>query len=461
MLTVGLEAGEPMQARYNVVIMMSDDHGREALGCYGNPVVQTPNLDRLADAGIRFDNAFCTSASCAASRSAVLTGLHNHANGTFGHTHSYHHFSSYESVQSLPAMLSEAGYRTGRVGKRHYAPESVYPFDYGMEEREFDRDDVAASESCREFIAEEGPFFLYWCSFNPHRDGRIVASNPHQPNSFGNPESSFAGDQEYVFSEEEVIVPSFLSDTPEVRAELAQYYQSIARLDRGIGRLIQILKEEGKYDNTLIIYMADNGAAFPGSKTTLYDAGMQLALIVKAPLSKRQGEVSEELISWVDITPTILDLTNATPRDVSFHGQSFLPLLQEAPESLGRDMIYASHTFHEITNYYPMRVLRSHQYKFIWNVAYQLPYPFASDLWDSASWKAVRRDQSEYFGARKVADYKQRAQFELYDLENDPDEVVNLASHPEYAEMVEFYSKKLKEFQTETMDPWVHKWEYE
>ena len=117
--------------RPNIVLIVSDDHGREALGCYGNPVVDTPNLDALAADGVRFTNAFCTSASCAASRSVILTGLYNHANGTYGHTHGVHHFSCFNGVRTLPALIKEAGYRTGRVGKTHYAPEDIFPFDWG------------------------------------------------------------------------------------------------------------------------------------------------------------------------------------------------------------------------------------------------------------------------------------------------------------------------------------------
>jgi len=447
--------------KYNIVLMVSDDHGREAIGCYGNPVVQTPHLDQLGKEGTIFNNAFCPSASCSASRSAILTGMHNHANGTFGHTHGIHHFSCYDWVRSLPAILNDAGYRTGRVGKKHIAPESVYPFSFGLEERHFDRDDVAASESCREFIRGEDPFFLYWCSFNPHRDERTIKNHPSKPNSFGNPDKPFPGDEERVFSDDEVIVPPFLSDTPEARAELAQYYQSIARLDRGVGRLMEVLKEEGKYDNTLIIYLSDNGAAFPASKTTLYDPGMRMPCIVKSPKAGRAGITTDALVTWVDITPTILDFAGVATEGLELHGKSFLPVLdKESPEDW-RDEIYASHTFHEISNYYPMRVIRSKKYKFIWNIAHPLTYSFASDLWNSATWNAVKRDQPEYFGVRKVEDYLHRPKFELYDLVEDPHEIVNLADRPEYQNQVEAYCEKLKAFQQETRDPWLHKWEYE
>ncbi|MBK1876103.1 sulfatase family protein [Pelagicoccus mobilis] len=447
--------------KYNIVLMVSDDHGRETLGCYGNPVAKTPNLDRLASEGTMFQNAFCTSPSCAASRSVILTGTHNHTNGTYGHTHHYHHFSAFNWVKTLPALLAEAGYRTGRVGKKHFAPESIYPFDFGGEEREFDRDDVAASESCREFIEADDPFFLYWCSFNPHRDGRTIDSHPCKPNSFGNPVEPFEGDVEETFTDEEVIVPPFLTDNPEARAELAQYYQSIARLDRGVGRLMQVLKDAGKYDDTLIIYLSDNGAAFPASKTTLYDPGMRLPFIVRSPEQARRGVSTDALASWVDITPTVLDAAGVVPEGVSFQGRSILPVLdQESPEDW-REEIYGSHSFHELTNYYPMRIIRSKKYKFIWNIAHPLDFSFAEDLWNSATWEVVKRDKPEYFGVRKVDAYIKRPKFELYDLENDPDEIDNLAGKTEYAEMVEAYCEKLKAFQKETKDPWLHKWEYE
>lgn len=452
--------GDQPGPRCNVVLMVSDDHGREALGCYGNPVVGTPNLDALAAEGTRFSNAFCTSASCTASRSAILTGLHNHANGAYGHTHGVHHFSCFDWVKSLPVFLKEAGYRTGRVGKKHYAPERVFPFDFNPEERYWDRDDLALAEESRTFIEGKEPFFLYWCSFDPHRNGKTVEDNPCKPDRFGNPEQSFSGDEERTYSEEKVIVPPFLSNTPEARAELAQYYQSVSRLDRGVGRLIDILKEEGKYENTVIIYISDNGSAFPGSKTTLYDPGMRLPCIVRAPGTKG-GVVNDGLISWVDITPTILDFAGALSEDATFHGQSFRRLVGSDSANGWRRQIYASHTFHEITNYYPMRVIRTERYKFIWNIAWRLPFPFASDLWESATWSAVRRDRPEQFGARTVEAFLHRPRFELYDLKADPNETVNLARNPELQPLVQEFCEKIKQFQKETNDPWRHKWEYE
>jgi N-sulfoglucosamine sulfohydrolase len=446
--------------RPNVVLIVSDDHGREALGCYGNQVVRTPNLDRLAAEGVRFTDSFCTTASCAASRSVILTGLYNHANGTYGHTHGCHHFACFDDVVSLPALLRQGGYRTGRVGKKHFAPESVYPFDWGYPERTFGRDDVRMAEACREFVRGPSPFFLYWCSMDPHRAG-VVEEHPLRPNDFGNPRVSFPGDQEEPFAEDEVVVPSFLSDTPEVRAEIAQYYQSIARLDRGIGRLMEVLHEEGQAERTVVLYISDNGAAFPEAKTTLYEPGMRLPCIVRSPLHANRGTTCDGLITWADITPTVLDLAGLYQEPERFHGRSFVEIIDQQSPAGWRDEVMAAHTFHEITNYYPMRVVRTQRYKFIWNIAWKLDYSFASDLWASASWQRVLREGSERFGARSVESYVHRPRFELYDLEADPDEVTNLADRPEYEELVASFCDKIKRFQEDTHDPWLHKWIYE
>lgn len=446
--------------RPNIVLMVADDHGLDT-GKYGNHAIKTPNLDALAEDGVIFTNAFCTTASCAASRSVILTGLYNHANGTYGHTHGCHHFACFDNVVTLPALLNKAGYRTIRVGKRHFAPESIYTFKEGYPEGKFGRDDVRMSESCRELIKGDDPFFLYWCSMNPHRGGGKLESHPCKPDKFGNPDKPFPNDEEMTYKDDEVLVPPYLPDTPETRAELAQYCQSVSRLDRGVGRLIQILKEEGKYDNTVIIYISDNGPAFHSAKTTLYEPGMNLPCIVRTPYLQKRNTTCDGLITWADLTPTILDFADAYDNPQAFHGRSFKDIIgQQSPQNW-RDEVYAAHTFHEITNYYPMRVVRTKKYKFIWNIAYPLTYSSASDLWYSASWQGALRDGLEKYGKRAIKDYLKRPKFELYDLENDPYEIENLAYNPQYKALVDDFCEKIRIFQKETKDPWLHKWEYE
>ncbi len=448
-------------AERNVVLYVSDDHGRD-LGCYGNRAVKTPNLDRLAADGTRMEYAFCTTASCSASRSVILTGLHNHANGQYGHQHSYHHFASFPNIKSLPVLLTEAGYRTYQVGKYHVAPEEVYKFDQriGVDTR----NPVQMAERCKDLIAEESdkPFFLYICTSDPHR-GAGTDIPPHRPNSFGNlPEGrSKPGVERITFDPADVEVPPFLPDTPSCRAELAQYYQSVARLDQGVGRLIALLKEAGRWEDTLFIYISDNGIAFPGAKTTVYEPGIRLPCIVRNPYGEKRGVTSQAMISWVDLAPTILDFAGALPAKPPFHGRSFLSILgEESPE--GWDEVNASHTFHEITMYYPMRVVRERRYKLIWNVAHGLPYPFASDLWAAPTFQQqYKQGLDALYGKRTLRAYIHRPAFELYDLEADPHEVKNLASDGEHAETLQRMQAKLKAFQKRTRDPWIVKWEYE
>lgn len=469
--------------RPNIVLIISDDHGREALGCYGNPVVKTPHLDALAAEGIRFSHSFCTTASCAPSRSVVLTGLHNHTNGTFGLTHSPHNFSIANGIKTLPIYLGEAGYRTGRIGKQHYRPESQFPFDWDPEETSkaissYDlqevhgdddddayrrvRDDVLKADQCVDFINQDDdrPFFLYFASYNPHREN-LRPDHPLKPDDFGNPTEDFPGDKELKFNPDDVIVPNFLTDTPETRAELAEYYQSINRLDRGIGRLIKHLGDAGVMDNTVIMYLTDNGSAFPVSKTTLYEPSMRLPFIIRSPLHKGRGVVNDAMVNWADITPTIMDLAGKPlEKAEEFLGESILPILDDPDAKDWRDEVFAAHSFHQVTNYYPMRVIRTQKFKFFYNIAWKLTYPSASDLWRSGSLQSAMR-KGDTIGKRTFDSYLNRPMFELYDLDEDPDELDNLAADPEYAEMVEDFIERIKVYQKATKDPWFHKWEYE
>ena len=465
----------------NIVLIVTDDHGRGDLGCYGNSVVKTPNLDRLAAEGVRFTNAFCTTASCSASRSVILSGLYNHYNGQYGHQHDYHHFISFDYVRSLPVLLGQGGYRTARVGKYHVAPDEVYQFETQLPGNE--RNSVQMADNCRKFIeaggdqrvagrapAKQGrdaratednrPFFLYFCTADPHRGGGKAADLPHQPDRFGNREQGYPGIQEAKCDPMDVVVPDFLPDRPECRAELAQYYEAVSRLDQGVGRLIEHLKKAGKYENTVVIYISDNGIAFPGAKTTVYEPGINLPCIVRTPWQKNRGIQCDAMVNWADLTPTILDLAGATPSDYEFHGRSFKPVL-EREHVQDWDTVYASHTFHEITMYYPMRVVRERRFKLIWNIAHGLDYPFASDLWESATWQGTLKSGSKYYGKRTVEAYLHRPKFELYDLEADPHEVKNLADDPQYKAKLEEMKAKLKAFQKRTKDPWILKWDYE
>ena len=445
----------------NVVMFVVDDQGRDA-GCYGNTAISTPHLDRLAAAGTRFEAAFCTTASCSASRSVILTGLHNHRNGQYGHQHSIHNFHTLKNVRSLPVFLEQAGYRTARIGKYHVQPEEIYRFETVLRGNQGgSRNAVSMAETCRPWIADDDqrPFFLYFCTSDPHRSRRNAKQPLTEPDPFGNG-PKYAGVVEKEFAPEDVVVPPYLPDTPECRLEIAQYYQSVHRLDQGLGKLLEILESTGHWNDTLILYLSDNGIAFPGAKTNLYDPGMQLPLVVRDPFSKDRPSVTNAMVNWTDLTPTILDFAGALPSKYRFHGRSFLDVLR-GTRADDRDHVFASHTFHEVTMYYPMRVLRTRKHKYILNLAHGLTYPHASDLWASAAWQGVWQRKDRYYGKRTVDAYLHRAREELYDLERDPHEVINLAENPEHQIVLEELRARMKTWRKESADPWFYKYIYE
>lgn len=467
----------------NVVIFISDDHGLDT-GAYGNPVVRTPHLDALARDATRYTHAFSTTASCSPSRAVVLSGLQVHANGQYGLMHFEHNSRAFDGIQTLPNLLTAHGYETVRVGKYHVAPEHVFQFDRDLGTGQGgSRNPVAMAERCREVIADDSrPFFLYFATSDPHRGPRDATDLPGQPNLFGN-ERDYDGVREQHYDPAEVIVPPYLPDTLETRAEIAQYYQSVSRIDQGVGRLIEILREHDQYDNTLFIYMSDNGIAMPGAKTNLYDAGVRLPLIVRSPDATRRGLVSDAMVSWVDITPTVLDFVGLrevvaphvkpgltaenTVRQLgpdtvyTFQGRSFLPTLERESNPAWRQ-VFGSHIYHESHMYYPMRMVRTDRYKLILNIAHPLEFPVATDLHQSPVWqRALRGPTDASYGLRTVAALKHRPKYELYDMIADPHEATNLADDPRHVNVLRELQAQLRAHQAATNDPWIVKYDHE
>lgn len=482
-------------AEKNVLFIITDDES-PTLGCYGDPVAKTPAIDALAADGTLFRNAFATTASCSASRSVVMSGLHNHSNGQYGHQHAYHGFDSWNSVVSLslPRVMATAGYRTGHIGKFHVAPEQVYRYETYLKGN--GRNAVAMAEQCRGFLTSDDPrpFFLYFATADPHRGGGKDETSPRElkPDLFGNRpgRGSHPGVEEVFYDPSDVPIPPFLTDNPEAREELAHYYQSVSRVDQGVARLVEILKESGLYEKTMIVFTSDHGMAFSGGKTTVYEGGLRVPLVVRNPGETRRGVESDALVSHVDITPSLLDYAGGLDRETNrpkdfrpaksywkdfpevakdnpgplldrYHGRSWLGILGDA-EAEHWDVIHASHTFHEIQMYYPMRAIRDRKYKLIWNIAHPLPFPFASDLWAASSFQAqFRQSLDAPYGRKTVGEYIHRPAFELYRIDEDPHESNNLASDPDHAEVLREYQEKLRAFQEEMDDPWIMKWDYE
>jgi N-sulfoglucosamine sulfohydrolase len=386
--------------------------------------------------------------SCSPSRATILTGLPTHQCGQYGLAHATHNAHTFRDVTSVPKLLKAAGYRTGVIAKLHVQPPEVYPWD--AEIRNNGRNGAVIAAEAKKFIEESGekPFFLL-----------VGFTDPHRAKVGFDSTVSYKGVPQVKIDPKDVTIPYHLSDTPEVRSDLVDYYGSIARLDFGVGAVLQAIKDTRQSENTLVIFLSDNGIPFPGAKTTLYDAGVHLPLIVRDPTQKSRGVVVNAMASWTDIAPTILDWTGVK-RPPAMLGKSLLPILAQE-DAKDRDTVFGSHQFHEITMYYPMRMIRTRTHKLIRNLANPLPFPFASDIYNSPSWQGVLSRNDTMLGKRTRDAFEHRPKEELFDLSKDANELHNVADDPAYAGTLKDLRATLKEWQTATKDPWLVKEKYE
>ena len=429
----------------NIVLLISDNQNQADCGCYENHVVQTPNIDQLARDGVRFRDCFATTASCGPSRAVIYTGVQTHRNGQYGHGHGYHSYRVLPTVDSVFKLLSKCGYQTALLGKRHTTPQESYPLTF--EGNVNGRDVTGIAKLAEQFIqrADDKPFFL-----------AVGYSDPH-PTSIERPGWGIKRSDPAVpvteYSVDDVIVPPYLPDRPEVREGLAGYYQEISRLDHGVGLILDVLKRTSHDDDTLVIFTSDHGSSEPGAMANHYEPGIRVPLIVRHPESEMVGMTNTALTTLADITPTILDWAEVKSNR-PMHGRSILPILQ-TPNPTGWDEVILSHVCHEVTMYYPMRMIRNRRFKLIWNIDWRSEYPLPIDTLRRATWTETVRRGEPTIGKRSIEKYLFRDQVELYDLENDPDEVINLANDHKFASIRRELSESLTQWLTETQDPWL------
>ena len=434
----------------NVLLIVADDLGYD-LGCCGG-TLKTPALDRLAGEGSLFTDAYAAVSSCSSSRATLYTGLYSHTNGMYGLSHDVHNFSLLDNVKTLPWMLKQAGYATALVGKLHVKPLALLDYDaWLLPEQAGNRDVAAMGHAAGHWMrAQAGqPFFLTVGYSDPHRAG--------DPSQFGNTRDWPEVKRER-YDPADVSVPSHLPDLPDVRTDLAQYGEAVSRLDSGVGVLLQELAASGHADDTLVIFLSDNGRPFPGAKDNLYREGIRLPLIVRSPQQRKRHLHNRAMVSWIDIAPTILDWAGAAaPADYHFlplPGRSLLPILEDENPA-GWDRVFATHSFHEINQYYPIRSLRTRNYSYFHNLEPSLEVPIASDVALSPSWKAIVSTPGVHLGKRTLDAFRHRPSEELYDLAADPDEVVNLIGDPVHASVLADLREQLAAWRSATHDPWM------
>ena len=438
-------ASDESYRRPNVLLITSEDHGPH-LSCYGDPNVNTPNLDRLASRGMRLANAFVTYSVCSPSRASILTGLYPHQNGQIGLA--THKFAMFRHWPNVPSILKQAGYRTGIIGKLHVNPPEAFPFDFQtLTGSNFnDRPVQKFADLAADFMtASDQPFFLM-----------VNYPDAHFPllrTQYGLPERPMSAEDVHR------MLPEVGIDSPRLRRHAADYYNCLMRLDAGIGLLIERLEDAGKADNTLVIYLSDHGAQFSRGKTTVYEGGLRVPMIVCWPGHVKAGLVREELVSSIDILPTIIAATRVKDR-IALPGRSLLPL-GEGRQVTWRRYLFTGKAGSTAFWTFPQRTVRDERYKLILNLTPDRPCPTAEayeEHWGTffiAGCTAEEIAGAPEHVRRAYATWKRPPELELYDLREDPHEVHNLAGSPEHTAVEERLARALGQWQRDTGDPFA------
>lgn len=424
----------PAAGRPHVVLFIADDLTWHDVGPSGNRDVRTPNLDRLAREGMRFDAAFAASPTCTPSRSAIYTGMFPFRNGA----HANHSLVN-DGVRTLPHRMRDLGYRAVIAGKTHIGPRAAFPFEYLKDSN----------------VMPPGKDHVLWTDLNTaavdgllaehHRGGKrplclVVCS--HSPHVYW-PEND-------SYDPAKLSLPPYLLDTPQTRAALARYYTDVTWMDKQVGEVLDALARHGYADETLFLFTADQGAQFPSAKWNLYDAGIRVPLLARWPGKVKPGTVTRAMVSLVDLLPTMIEAAGGAVPGQETDGRGFLPVLL-GQAGRHRDEVYAAHTGDGKMNRSPMRCVRTARYKYILNLNPGEPYKThisegvsqdGRSYWES--W--VRLAGQDPRAAAAVARFRHRPADELYDMTNDPYEQNNLAPDPAHAAALADLRAKLKQW---------------
>ncbi|MBN2162055.1 MAG: sulfatase [Pontiellaceae bacterium] len=400
--------------RPNLVFILADDCAHSSLGCYGGKNVATPNIDRLAQEGLKFNQAFVTMSMCVPFRAELYTGLYPYRSGC-----AWNHSATHPGTRSAPTWLSELGYRVGISGKRHFHPESNFPFETvaGFEKNCVAKINHYNPEKIVPFLTRNAdqPFALYICSTHPHR-----------PWTDGDPSQ---------FNASELTLPAALADTPEIRSNLTQYLAEVAKLDEQVGDIMRLLKENGLDENTVVLFSSEQGWQFPGGKWNCWDLSLHTAFIARWPGHIQAGRETDALVQICDVLPTFVELAGGTPAAADFDGRSFMNVLLGMTDK-HRDVVFGIHNNVPEGKPYPIRTVYDGTYRFIMNLDSELNYVgrYINGKKPS-SWFASMEEAAaggDTYAGKIVQRMVKRPPEELYCTISDPFELDNLALKPEY-----------------------------
>ena len=419
--------------RPNIVVIVADDMGTNEIGCYGGQNLATPNIDRLANEGIRMTNTYASMAMSVPIRASLYTGLYPARHGSY-----QNHKATYSNVKSAAHYMTDLGYRVGRTGKNHPAgQQAVYPFEVvdGFEVNCVkSHPAVSTTDGIKSFIQRNAdePFCLYVCSINSHMPWD-------------------AGDAS-EFNPANVVLPPNCVDNEQTRKEFCNYLAEIRLLDNEVGMVYNALEETGELDNTLVIFLAEQGPQMPYGKWTLYRYGTNSAFIARYPKQIKAGTVSDALVQYEDILPTLIDVAGGEPVD-GLDGKSCLDVLH-GNKAEHRQWAYGIHNNNPEGNAYPIRSIQDKRYKLIVNLTPEVNYHCkyvtepGSSMWKS--WLETAKNNAD--AQRLVDGYLMRPALELYDLQEDPWELNNIASLPEHATRIETMREALNEWMQQQGD---------
>jgi len=446
--------GELVGKSLNILIVSVDDLNYNSIGAFGCPVKDiTPNIDKIAAEGIRFTHAYNNTAVCQPCRQSWLTGLYPHNNGAEGLE------PINENITTLPELLKKAGYVNGILGKEiHHQPTEKFFWDFIPFKTEKDsvwrkgesRTPSLFYEYSKQFFElakkENKPFFFSVNSHDPHRPfaGSAIDS------------AAWGGNMPpitRIYKPEEITMLGYLPELPDVRKEVAQYYNSVHRGDQSIGAVLKALKESGLENNTLVIFLSDHGAAFPFAKSQCYLNSTKSPLIIRWPGKTKSGSIdNEHLISGIDLMPTILEAAGVDA-STEMDGVSFLPLLlkdnyEERP--------YVFNAYYQIFAKirFPMRSIQDKEFGYIYNFWSDGSRAMTGDATGGITWKAmVKAAKTDPEIAKRVELYRHRVKEEFYDLKNDPDALKNLIDDPAYSNKINEFRERMLQSMKQYNDP--------
>lgn len=434
------------QPHPNIVFVLSDDHSVPHVGCYGSPGIQTPNLDKFARQGMRFDKMYVTAPQCVPSRASLMSGR---SAVSINMTR----FSAAlpKEVVSYPELLrSEAGYYTGLIGRSFHLDGANMP---EATKKVFDQYNLRTFPGRVDYLREGNPDKVL-DELNDFLDKRpankpffiqVGFSDPHRPLT-----TFVEGKRQ---DPKALVLPPHFPDTKLLREDFAKYYDEVTHLDQQFGQAIQLLEKRGLSKNTIIVFMGDNGAALLRGKGTLYEYGLKVPLIVKWPEVVKPGNSSAQLLSGEDIAPTFLDIAGVKPPK-EMTGRSFTGILKANSSEELHSYVFAERGSHgnglpQGTAAFDLsRCVITKNFKLIYNVLWQLPYS-PVDFDGREFWKEIKMlHQQGKLSASLSNIYfpEKRPMFELYDLDKDPFEMTNLAAAPKYAAKEKELKEKLQEW---------------